>query len=75
MPGVILAAVLLALLQSALGLHGFSGEGQTMAIGFLLIIAIGIPPMVRTYQNWNRRHRSPVLEFASASSGSGEEGK
>jgi len=74
-PGVILAAVLLALLQSALGLHGFSGEGQTMAIGFLLIIAIGIPPMVRTYQNWNRRRRSPVLEFAGASSGSGEEGK
>jgi ribose/xylose/arabinose/galactoside ABC-type transport system permease subunit len=74
-PGVILAAVLLALLQSALGLHGFSGEGQTMAIGFLLIIAIGIPPMVRTYQNWNRRRRSPVLEFAVASSGSGEEGK
>jgi rhamnose transport system permease protein len=74
-PGVILAAVLLALLQSALGLHGFSGEGQTMAIGFLLIIAIGIPPMVRTYQDWNRRRRSPVLEFASASSGNGEEGK
>lgn len=73
-PGVVLAAILLALLQSALGLHGFSGEGQTMAIGFLLIIAIGIPPLVRTYQDWNRRRRSPVPRFASAGPSNGEEG-
>jgi rhamnose transport system permease protein len=73
-PGVILAAILLALLQSALGLHGFSGEGQTMAIGFLLIIAIGIPPLVRTYQDWNRRRRSPAPRFASAGPSNGEEG-
>jgi rhamnose transport system permease protein len=73
-PGVVLAAILLALLQSALGLHGFSGEGQTMAIGFLLIIAIGIPPLVGTYQDWNRRRRSPVPRFASAGQSNGEEG-
>lgn len=40
-PGVALAATLLALLQAALGLHGLSGEGQTIAVGILLVIAIG----------------------------------
>jgi rhamnose transport system permease protein len=73
-PGVVLAAVLLALLQSALGLHGFSGEGQTMAIGVLLIIAIGLPPLARTYQDWNRRRSTRFLKFASTSPIS-EEGK
>jgi len=73
--GVVLAAVLLALLQSALGLHNFSGEGQTMAIGFLLIIAIGLPPMVSNYHDWRRRRASGRLKFASASSSSSEEGK
>jgi rhamnose transport system permease protein len=73
-PGVVLAAVLLALLQSALGLHGFSGEGQTMAIGVLLIIAIGLPPLARTYQDWNRRRSTRYLKFASTSPIS-EEGK
>jgi rhamnose transport system permease protein len=74
-PGVVLAAVLLALLQSALGLHNFSGEGQTMAIGFLLIIAIGLPPMVSKYHDWRRRRASGRLKFASASSSNSEEGK
>ena len=74
-PGVALAAVLLALLQSALGLHGFSGEGQTMAIGVLLIIAIGSPPIVRSTQDWIRR-RSPVaLQVASARTSSSEGSK
>jgi rhamnose transport system permease protein len=68
-PGVVLAAILLALLQSALGLHGFSGEGQTMAVGFLLIIAIGAPPMARTARDWWRRRRANVMEFASAGTG------
>lgn len=74
-PGVALAAVLLALLQSALGLHNFSGEGQTMAIGVLLIIAIGTPPLVRAQQDWRRRRGARNLEFASASASSGEEGE
>jgi ribose/xylose/arabinose/galactoside ABC-type transport system permease subunit len=73
--GVVLAAVLLALLQSALGLHNFSGEGQTMAIGVLLIIAIGLPPMVSNYHDWRRRRASGRLKFASASSSNSEEGK
>ena len=74
-PGVALAAVLLALLQSALGLHNFSGEGQTMAIGVLLIIAIGTPPLVRAQQDWRRRRGVRNLEFVSASASSGEEGE
>lgn len=40
-PGVALAIVLLALLQEALGLHGLSGEGQTIAVGVLLVIVMG----------------------------------
>lgn len=56
-PGVILAGILLALLQAALGLHGFSGEGQTMAVGILLIIAIGMPSVFSTLRVRMRRHR------------------
>lgn len=74
-PGVVLAAALLALLQSALGLHNFSGEGQTMAVGFLLIIAIGLPPITHKYQDWKRRRSASPLAFASAASRSSEEGK
>lgn len=74
-PGVALAAVLLALLQSALGLHNFSGEGQTMAVGVLLIVAIGIPPLARSYQDWNRRRGSKDLKFANTSLSTSEEGK
>ncbi|MGO9964322.1 MAG: ABC transporter permease [Acidimicrobiales bacterium] len=65
-PGVALAAVLLALLQSALGLHGLSGEGQTMAIGFLLIIAIGATPLARLVQDWNRRRGARALKVPDA---------
>jgi rhamnose transport system permease protein len=74
-PGVALAAILLGLLQSALGLHGFSGEGQTIAIGVLLIIAIGIPPLSRSFQDWNRRRGERNLKVASTSTSSSEEGK
>lgn len=65
-PGVVLAAALLALLQSALGLHNFSGEGQTMAIGFLLIIAIGLPPLSQKYKDWKRRRSASPIKVASA---------
>jgi ribose/xylose/arabinose/galactoside ABC-type transport system permease subunit len=65
----------LALLQSALGLHNFSGEGQTMAIGFLLIVAIGLPPLSQKYKDWNRRRRTSPLTVANAVLGSSEEGK
>ena len=72
--GVVLAAALLALLQSALGLHNFSGEGQTMAVGFLLIIAIGVPRISHKYQDWKRRRSVTPLMFANALvSGSEEE--
>ena len=54
-PGVAVAAVLLALLQSALGLHGFSGEGQTIAVGVLLIIAIGGGPALHSLATVSRR--------------------
>jgi rhamnose transport system permease protein len=40
-PGVALAVILLAVLQSALGLAGVSGQAQTIAVGALLIFAIG----------------------------------
>jgi rhamnose transport system permease protein len=40
-PGVVIAVILLALLQGALGLAGVSGQAQTIAIGALLIVAIG----------------------------------
>ncbi|MDH2903754.1 MAG: ABC transporter permease [Actinomycetota bacterium] len=74
-PGVVLAAALLALLQSALGLHNFSGEGQTMAVGFLLIIAIGLPPISHKYQDWKRRRSTSPLMIANASLSGSEEGK
>jgi rhamnose transport system permease protein len=47
-PGVAIAGVLLALLQAALGLHGFSGEGQTIAVGILLVFAVGFGSLIRS---------------------------
>jgi rhamnose transport system permease protein len=47
-PGVAIAGVLLALLQAALGLHGFSGEGQTIAVGILLVFAVGGGSLIRS---------------------------
>jgi rhamnose transport system permease protein len=62
-PGVAIAAVLLALLQSALGLHGLSGEGQTIAVGVLLIVAIGGGSLLRSVtarrQRWAAGSRPP----------------
>ncbi len=71
-PGVALAAVLLALLQSALGLHGLSGEGQTMAIGILLIIAIGTPSLARLVQDWKRRRKPNVSKIATSGASASE---
>jgi rhamnose transport system permease protein len=71
-PGVALAAILLALLQSALGLHGLSGEGQTMAIGILLIIAIGTPSLARLIQDWKRRRQPIVSKIATSGAGASE---
>jgi len=71
-PGVALAAILLALLQSALGLHGLSGEGQTMAIGILLIVAIGTPSLARLFQDWKRR-RQPIVSKIATSGASANE--
>ena len=45
-----------------------------MAVGFLLIIAIGLPPFVRISRLEAASSASP-LAFASAGSGSSEEGK
>jgi rhamnose transport system permease protein len=56
-PGVALAAALLALLQSALGLHGLSGEGQTIAVGVLLVVAIGSGSLLHSGR---RRRRGPL---------------
>jgi rhamnose transport system permease protein len=71
-PGVALAAILLALLQSALGLHGLSGEGQTMAIGILLIIAIGTPSLARLFQDWRRRRQRIVSKIATSGASASE---
>jgi rhamnose transport system permease protein len=54
-PGVAVAAALLALLQSALGLHGLSGEGQTIAVGVLLVIAMGAGSFLRSVSGLRSR--------------------
>jgi rhamnose transport system permease protein len=59
-PGVFVAAALLALLQSALGLHGLSGEGQTIAVGLLLVIAIGAGSLFRSVGALRRRATPPA---------------
>jgi rhamnose transport system permease protein len=47
-PGVAIAIVLLAMLQDSLGLSGVSGQAQTIAVGALLIIAIGGGRLIRS---------------------------
>lgn len=54
-PGVALAIALLALLQESLGLHGLSGEGQTIAVGVLLVIVMGARAGIGTLRQL--RHR------------------
>jgi rhamnose transport system permease protein len=56
-PGVVIAVVLLALLQGALGLAGVSGEAQTIAVGVLLIVAIGGGVVVRALGGIRRAPR------------------
>jgi rhamnose transport system permease protein len=57
-PGVAIAAALLALLQSSLGLQGLSGEGQTIAVGVLLIVAMGGGSALRYVADVARRART-----------------
>ncbi len=54
-PGVALAVILLALLEGALGLAGVSGQAQTIAVGVLLIIAIGAGTLIQVLSNLRRR--------------------
>jgi rhamnose transport system permease protein len=66
-PGVALAVILLALLQGALGLAGVSGQAQTIAVGALLIIAIGAGTAIQAFSNLRRPTRAPPREQAAAS--------
>jgi rhamnose transport system permease protein len=74
-PGVAIAAVLLALLQSALGLHGFSGEGQTIAVGVLLIVAIGGGSLIQSVSDarrkWGLAAPSPATAAVADGAGTG----
>ena len=53
-PGVAIAIALLTMLQGALGLAGVSGQAQTIAVGALLIIAIGAGTLLQTFTNLRR---------------------
>jgi rhamnose transport system permease protein len=67
-PGVALAVILLAMLQGALGLAGVSGQAQTIAVGALLIIAIGAGTLIQTFSNFRRSSRAgPVQEQGAGS--------
>ncbi len=67
-PGVALAVILLAMLQGALGLAGVSGQAQTIAVGALLIIAIGAGTLISTFSNFRRSTRAvPVPERGAGS--------
>ncbi len=62
-PGVVLAVVLLAVLQAALGLAGLSGQAQTIAVGAILIIAIGAGAGINAFTGLRRpRRRAAVSE-------------
>jgi rhamnose transport system permease protein len=56
-PGVALAVILLSLLQSALGLAGVSGQAQTIAVGALLIFAIGAGAAIQALPGLRRAAR------------------
>jgi rhamnose transport system permease protein len=58
-PGVVLAVILLALLEGALGLAGVSGQTQTIAVGALLIIAIGARTVIHAISDLRRPARVP----------------
>lgn len=74
-PGVAAAVILLVLLEDALGLAGVSGQGQTIAVGILLVIAVGGGKLIRIFkQIFGVRSRSvgKGLPFADTD-GSGSE--
>lgn len=60
-PGVGIAVVLLIFLENVLGLLGVSGQGQTIAVGILLIIAVGGKKLDRLFK--------PLRRTASKSNG------
>lgn len=68
-PGVALAVILLALLQGALGLAGVSGQAQTIAVGALLIIAIGARTVIHAIGNLRRPDRALPVQKKGVTSG------
>ena len=61
-PGVVIAVILLALLQGALGLAGVSGQAQTIAIGALLIVAIGAGSGMQAISRFRRPRTASASE-------------
>jgi rhamnose transport system permease protein len=51
-PGVVLALFVLGILQTGLGVLGFSGQEQTIAVGLTLILALAVSALGR----WARGH-------------------
>ncbi len=68
-PGVALAVILLALLESALGLAGVSGQAQTIAVGVLLILAIGARTLIQAVSNLRRPTRARPAQEQGVPSG------
>ncbi len=67
-PGVAIAVILLAMLQGALGLAGVSGQAQTIAVGALLIIAIGAGTAISQFSKLRRSTAAvPVPEQGAGS--------
>jgi rhamnose transport system permease protein len=67
-PGVAIAVILLAMLEGALGLAGVSGQAQTIAVGALLIIAIGARTAISTFSKLRRSTTAvPVPEQGAGS--------
>jgi rhamnose transport system permease protein len=65
-PGVAVAVILLALLQGALGLAGVSGQAQTVAVGALLIIAIGAGTVIGAVSRLRRPARASGAQEEAA---------
>lgn len=74
-PGVAIAIVLLAMLQDALGLSGVSGQAQTIAVGALLIIALGGGSLIRGVRARSspRGENRPRFRARSVLPGGGDE--
>lgn len=58
-PGVGLAAILLVFLENILGFLGISGQGQTIAVGVLLIVAVGGGKLAELFKPVRRTTRQP----------------